>query len=216
MAFRLESDSFGDREPIPADYAFGVPDGEGHAASEGGNRSPHLRWTGAPDGTKSFTVACVDHDVPADVEAMNRSDRTIPQDAERQPFCHWIAVDIPADRDEISEAAASDGIVPGGKPTGETSYGGITGANGFTQFMADDPDMGGTYGNYDGPFPPWNDELVHRYRFRVYALDTDDLGLSGDFVFEDAEQAMEGHVLEQAELVGLYSLNPSAVAGRAG
>ena len=80
--------------------------------------------------------------------------------------------------------------------------------------MADDPDRSGTYGNYDGPFPPWNDELVHRYRFRVYALDVESLGLSGDFTFEDVEDAMEGHVLEDAEHVGTYAINESAVARR--
>jgi Raf kinase inhibitor-like YbhB/YbcL family protein len=214
MALRLESDSIRAGEAIPQEYAFGVPDGEGRAAPEGGNRSPHLRWSGAPEGTRSFAVACVDFDVPADMDAMNRDDRTIPPDAERSAFVHWVAVDIPADRTEIPEGAASDGITPGGKPTGETRYGGVTGANGYTQFMADDPDMAGTYGNYDGPFPPWNDELVHRYRFRLYALDTDSLGLSGEFTFEDAQEAMEGHVLDETELVGTYALNEDAVAPR--
>ena len=31
--------------------------------------------------------------------------------------------------------------------------------------------MFGDYYGYDGPCPPWNDELVHRYVFTLYALD---------------------------------------------
>ena len=61
-----------------------------------------------------------------------------------------------------------------------------------------------SFGNagYNGPAPPPG-HGTHHYFFWVYALDTEldvQPGLSSD----DLIQAMEGHVLEQARLVGLY------------
>jgi phosphatidylethanolamine-binding protein (PEBP) family uncharacterized protein len=171
MAIQVESSSFGAGERIPQRHAFAVPDGEGKAKPEGGNVSPHLRWQGEPKEARSFAVVCVDDDVPQEMERMNSEGETIEAEAPRQTLAHWLVVDVPAGVHEIPEGAASDGIVPGGKPTGATSFGGRTGANGYTEFLADDEKMSGTYGGYDGPFPPWNDELEHRYRFRVLALD---------------------------------------------
>jgi phosphatidylethanolamine-binding protein (PEBP) family uncharacterized protein len=66
--------------------------------------------------------------------------------------------------------------------------------------------MGGTYGGYDGPFPPFNDERLHHYHFVVHALDVPSLELEGDFTIEDVRAAMEGHVLDQGEIVGEYTL----------
>ena len=202
MALTVESDSFKDGDRVPDAYASGVPDGAGKAAAEGGNRSPHVRWSGAPEGTQSFAVTCVDPDVPADFSDANQEDRTIAEDAPRQDFTHWLLVDIPPDVTELPEGAGSEGIVAGGKPTGETSFGGITGSNSYTESQGD-----GTYGNYDGPFPPWNDERLHHYHFTVYALDVPSLGLSGDFKLDDVRAALDGHVLDQGEIVGTYTLN---------
>jgi Raf kinase inhibitor-like YbhB/YbcL family protein len=198
MALSVESDSFEHGDRVPANHAFGVPDGQGKAAAEGGNRSPHLRWSGAPEGAQSFAVIVFDPDVPADVSDANQEDRTVSEDAPRQDFAHWLLVDIPPDVTELPEGASA-GIVAGGKPTGETEHG-VTGANSFTDAM-------GTYGGYDGPFPPWNDERLHHYHFQVYALDVPSLGLSGDFTLDDVRKAMEGHVLDQGELVGTYTLH---------
>src|SRR5688572_33356208 len=65
MALSLESSSIREGERIGDAYAFGVltPDGP---APAGGNRSPHLRWSGAPQGTQSYAVLVVDPDVPVD------------------------------------------------------------------------------------------------------------------------------------------------------
>jgi len=207
MTIRIESTSFREGERIPETYAFAVPDGDGKAKPEGGNVSPHLRWQGEPDGTRSFALVCVDHDVPAEMERMNSDDEAIEPEAPRQTFSHWLVADIPAGVHEVPEGAGSSGIVRGGKPTGETSFGGLAGANGYTEFLADDEEMAGTYGNYDGPFPPWNDEREHRYRFRVYALDVPRLDLPGDFTLAQLQEALSGHVLDEGELAGTYSLN---------
>ena len=67
--------------------------------------------------------------------------------------------------------------------------------------------MGGTYGGYDGPFPPFNDERLHHYHFQVYALDVPSLGLEGEFTLDDVREAIEGHVLDQGELVAEYTLH---------
>jgi Raf kinase inhibitor-like YbhB/YbcL family protein len=202
MALTVESESITSGERIPPDFAFGVPDGSGKAEAGGGNRSPHLRWSGHPDGTQSFALVCVDPDVPQDFTDANQEGKTLPEDLPRRNFCHWIVVDIPPTVTEVPEGAGSDGIVTGGKPTGDTSFGGITGSNSYTESMGD-----GTYGNYDGPFPPWNDERLHHYHFRVYALDVPSLGLEGDFTLDDVKSAIDGHVLDQGEIVGTYTLN---------
>ena len=54
--------------------------------------------------------------------------------------------------------------------------------------------------NYGGPCPPSG---KHRYFFKAYALDAT-LGLDEGAAIEDLEKAIKGHVLEKAELVGLY------------
>ena len=72
--------------------------------------------------------------------------------------------------------------------------------------------MGGDYGGYDGPCPPWNDSIMHHYHFTVYALDIASLNLEGSFTGAEALEAMEGHVLAKESHIGTYSLNPE-VAG---
>ena len=54
--------------------------------------------------------------------------------------------------------------------------------------------------DYSGPCPPSG---AHRYFFKIYALDTK-LDLSEGASKRQVEQAMEGHILDQAELIGLY------------
>ena len=69
--------------------------------------------------------------------------------------------------------------------------------------------MRGDYFGYDGPCPPWNDELMHRYVFTVYALNIDRLPVEGLFTGLQVLAAMNGHILAQASLSGTYSLNPA-------
>jgi Raf kinase inhibitor-like YbhB/YbcL family protein len=54
--------------------------------------------------------------------------------------------------------------------------------------------------NYHGPCPPSG---THRYFFKIYALDTL-LGLEEGVKRSTVEKAMQGHILDKAELVGLY------------
>ncbi len=53
---------------------------------------------------------------------------------------------------------------------------------------------------YQGPCPP---DREHRYFFKLYALN-DTLDLKEGSTKEQVEKAMEGHVIEKAELIGLY------------
>ena len=53
---------------------------------------------------------------------------------------------------------------------------------------------------YGGPCPP---DREHRYFFKLYALDST-LDLPEGSSKEDLEKAIEGHIIEQTELIGLY------------
>lgn len=202
---RLRSDSIDDGERIPEAFAFCAPDPDEHA-SPAGNRSPHLSWSDVPEGTRSFAVLCVDVDVPTVGDDVNQEGRTVSADLERTTFYHWVLVDVPPDVRELEAGLDSDGVTPRGKSVGPRDYG-VRGRNDYTDWFAGDEDMEGTYGGYDGPCPPWNDELLHHYHFRVYALDVETLDLDGAFGGDDAEEALEGHVLDEAEIVGTYTLN---------
>lgn len=178
-------------------------------AKLGPNVSPHLRWSMEPAGTQSFALICVDLDGPVDKSDAGVEGKTIPYDMPRRDFYHWVLVDIPANVTELGEGAESKGVTMRGKPTGRREVG-VVGRNSYTEWFDGDPDMDGTYGGYDGPCPPWNDERLHHYHFTIYALDVASLGLSGDFSGGDALAAMNGHVLAQAELMVTYAENADA------
>ncbi|QKT03976.1 YbhB/YbcL family Raf kinase inhibitor-like protein [Ectothiorhodospiraceae bacterium 2226] len=204
---KLESLSLTDGQPISETYALGVPGPDG--PQPGPNKSPHLAWSEVPDGTRSFAVICHDPDVPSRPDDVNQPDRTVPYDLPRVDFFHWVLVDIPHDVRELREGQDSDGLTPRGKSGGPTDYG-VRGINSYTDWFAGDADMQGDYGGYDGPWPPFNDERLHHYHFTVYALDVPSLGMGGRFTGPEALQAMQGHILDQASLVGTYTLYDDA------
>lgn len=204
---KLHSDSFPDQGTIPERNAFGRIEPQSHVALAG-NCNPHLAWADIPDGVRSFAVLCVDSDVPSKPDDVNQVDREIPSDLPRTDFFHWVLVDVAADQRAIGEGDYSDGITPRGKAGPLALDGTRQGINDFTNWFAADRDMNGDYFGYDGPCPPWNDSIVHRYVFTVYALDVAELPVSGRFTGADVKEAMRGHILAQASVTGTYTLNP--------
>jgi len=202
---KLEILSFADGEMIPDKYVLCVPDEIGKFEfSE--NINPHVRWYGIPPRTKSLALFFVDLDRPKNLRSVNVQTKKIPEDAPRTEFYHWVIIDIPLVINEIPEAVDSKEIVKGGKQVGKTPYG-VRGLNDYTSWFRGDAIMGGHYAGYDGPCPPWNDEKIHRYVFRLYALNVAELGLGGRFSPEQALEAMEGHIIAKAEWTGRYTAN---------
>ena len=205
---KIWSDSFSDGASIPAEFAFGVPAAEGHVALST-NRNPHLGWADVPEATRSFAVLCVDHSAPTVGDDVNQEGREVPADLPRADFAHWILVGLSSDARAVEPASHSEGVTPGGKPGPSAPGGALHGLNDYTAWFAGDPEMSGEYFGYDGPCPPWNDALVHEYSFTVYALGVERLELPAGFGLAAVKEAMSGHVLAEARIVGTYSLNPA-------
>jgi len=96
-------------------------------------------------------------------------------DAPRGTWVHWTMWNIDPSTINITVGSVPAGAVEGTTSSGKSGYG--------------------------GPCPPSG---THHYYFKLYALDTT-LNLNKSLEKQGLESAMEGHVLGQAELVGLYS-----------
>lgn len=199
------------RKPIPARFAFGVPDEATHVRL-GENLNPALRWENLPEGTRTLVLICVDTDVPTRPDDVNQEGRTVPADLPRGRFYHWVIVDLPPDSMGIAEGACSRGVTPRGKQSPEGPEGSRQGRNDYTAWFEGDKEMGGVYLGYDGPCPPWNDSIPHHYHFVLYATDLEHCPVTGAFSAEEVETALTGHVLARAEVTGVYSLNPDVPA----
>ncbi|MDX6302129.1 MAG: hypothetical protein QOF53_3343 [Nocardioidaceae bacterium] len=79
------------------DIQDGQPLVDNHVAAAG-NTSPQLSWSGAPEGTKSFTVTCFDPDAPTP-----------------SGFWHWVLVDLPGDVTSLDTGAGAEGAELPGK-----------------------------------------------------------------------------------------------------
>lgn len=79
-----------------ADVADGQPLKDDQVAAHG-NTSPQLSWSGAPEGTQSYTITCFDPDAPTP-----------------SGFWHWVLVDVPADVTSLDVGAGAEGAaLPG-------------------------------------------------------------------------------------------------------
>lgn len=97
-------------------------------------------------------------------------------DAPGGTFGHWAAYDI---------APTARAVAPGRQP-------GTAALNGFGKL------------GYSGPCPPKGNG-VHHYRFKLYALDIDKLGLAANAKVADVERAARDHAIGQGELTATYS-----------
>lgn len=95
-------------------------------------------------------------------------------DAPGRTWDHWIVFNIPVDGSTMIVAQDSVPGVQGWNSFGRTGYG--------------------------GPCPPSGE---HRYFFKWYALDTM-LSLGEGARPHEVKRAMEGHILAEAQMIGLY------------
>ena len=84
---QLTSSSFNDGDYLAMDHVLSAEYGFG---CSGGNRSPQLAWSAAPEGTKSFALTCFDPDAPTG-----------------SGFWHWVVVNIPPSVTELPLDAGS-------------------------------------------------------------------------------------------------------------
>ncbi len=97
-SFQLTSSAFTEGAYIPARYSC-----------EGQDSSPPLAWAGAPEGTQSYALTCVDPDAPVG------------------DWIHWIAWNIPAEITSLGEGIESKdqkSFTQGTNSWGRTGYGG--------------------------------------------------------------------------------------------
>lgn len=104
MALIVKSNSFKDGEYLNKEHVLSEEFGFGCA---GGNKSPHLEWSGAPAETKSFAVTCFDPDAPTG-----------------SGFWHWVVVNIPRNESELKVGAGNNAsILPPGALQTRTDFG---------------------------------------------------------------------------------------------
>ncbi len=101
-------------------------------------------------------------------------------DAPMGTWVHWVVYNIPPDLPGFDEAVSPDTLAQKSILQGVTDFG---------------------HQHYGGPCPPSG---THRYYFKLYALDTF-LELEPGATKKQVEEAMQGHILEQAQLMGRYT-----------
>ena len=95
-------------------------------------------------------------------------------DASSGDWVHWIVWNI-----DPKTTAIKENSIPTSGVQGQTDFG---------------------QNKWNGPCPPSG---THHYHFKIYSLDTI-LEIPPTFKKAELEEAMQGHILEQSETVGLY------------
>ena len=101
MSFQLTSNDLKDGTRMPEAQVFNS------FGYSGGNTSPHLAWSGAPEGTKSFVVTCYDPDAPTG-----------------SGWWHWVVINLPASTKELATGSGgATGKLPAGALQTRTDFG---------------------------------------------------------------------------------------------
>jgi Raf kinase inhibitor-like YbhB/YbcL family protein len=99
------------------------------------------------------------------------------------PFVHWVIYDIPVSIRNLPEGIPATPALPG-------ALSALQGVNSFGKV------------GYGGPMPPVG-HGTHHYHFTLYALDIE-LDLDPEATKHQLFEAMKGHILARATLVGTY------------
>lgn len=104
-------------------------------------------------------------------------------DAPVGDWIHWVLYGLSPDQEALSEGIPASGMLAdlGGAKQGRNDFGRI---------------------GYGGPAPPRGAD--HHYHFRLYALDAP-MNLPPGATAAELKSAMQGCILAEAEIVGLYS-----------
>jgi Raf kinase inhibitor-like YbhB/YbcL family protein len=145
----VTSDAFRSDDAIPVQYTC-----------DGAGKAPTLSWTKVPADTKSIAILVDD------------------PDAERGPFTHLLATNIPSTQTSLDLGGAA--------PAGAS-------------IMRNDTES-------EGYLAPCPENGLHHYHFRVYALDAPvrRAPVTRAVTRETFLRGLRGHVLAEGELVGIY------------
>jgi Raf kinase inhibitor-like YbhB/YbcL family protein len=153
--FTLTSSGFGEGDTIPAKFSC-----------DGIDVNPQLHWTNPPAGTQSFAIIVDDPDALAAFGLI---------------WVHWNAYNIPADANEIAEAASSH--------VADLPLGSIEGISDFGS------------AKYRGPCPPSG---RHQYYFAVYALSAATITMATPSTRGEFETDHAADILQKAEVTAYF------------
>jgi Raf kinase inhibitor-like YbhB/YbcL family protein len=94
---KMSSTAFADKGTILVRYTH-----------DGKDAAPGIKWSDAPEGTRSFALICEDPDAPGS-----------------SPFVHWLIWNIPGDQRELPEGSPDKGTLPDGARQGKNGFGNI-------------------------------------------------------------------------------------------
>lgn len=101
-------------------------------------------------------------------------------DAPTGDWVHWLLFNIPAETHQLAEGIPAEKFLPDGALQGRNSWHQV---------------------RYGGPCPPSG---IHHYYFKLYALDCK-LKIEGGVERQEIIYGMQGHILAQTQLMGIYS-----------
>ena len=213
---RLWSDSFIEGGVIPPECAFALIDPATHTRFAA-NRNPHLAWDDVPSGTQSLALFCRDVDAPSVGTNVNKEGKVVAEDLPRVEFYHWTLVDIPVALKSIGEGHAL-GYGDAARQTGPAAavhhqerYRAPVAPGGqrLHQLVRRRSGHGWRLLRLRRPVPALERPAAACLHFlSVRARLARDSRWRGASRGAEARLAIRGHILDEAQVFGVYSLNP--------